>query len=337
MIPTWTHLELTPDSLRSEIAATATAPDDPTLAHTHGTPAHGDDEERGTTVTTASTIGERDGERRRRRRTFGSLRRAAASDADAIPPSSSSRSIEVHGRKQAPFYPVHSRQRERWTDGAVHRARDATGRERAYALLSRAVSRSRSPTSPSRSLALPCTPLRCSVANRCAVLRTITRGMHPRIVRVAYERHDRIPRRSTRTGLSPLSHCRLLHCEVTGATYRRDTFGALRVPYSGTRFRRDGKTDGNRTTLLSRRLFIESHYAFLPSRAAQSVRSLRFLSPGFFFFCFCFRETRTWDDADTIATVVYSERTRTERRAAAPSGGGCPAGFAAYRYSAVLH
>lgn len=31
------------------------------------------------------------------------------------------RSIKVHGRKQAPFYPVHSRQRERWTDGAPRR------------------------------------------------------------------------------------------------------------------------------------------------------------------------------------------------------------------------
>lgn len=36
---------------------------------------------------------------------------------DAIPLSDClSRSIEAHGRKQAPFYPVHSRQRERWTE-----------------------------------------------------------------------------------------------------------------------------------------------------------------------------------------------------------------------------
>lgn len=44
-----------------------------------------------------------------------------ATGVDAIPSSSDclSRSIEAHGQKQAPFYPVHSRQRERWTeDGA---------------------------------------------------------------------------------------------------------------------------------------------------------------------------------------------------------------------------
>lgn len=41
---------------------------------------------------------------------------------DAIPSLNRlSWSIEVYGRKQAPFYPVHSRQRERWMDGAPRR------------------------------------------------------------------------------------------------------------------------------------------------------------------------------------------------------------------------
>lgn len=51
-------------------------------------------------------------------------RKAAVRVAGAIPSNSSSRSIEVHGRRRAPFYPVHSRQRERWTDErttTVHR------------------------------------------------------------------------------------------------------------------------------------------------------------------------------------------------------------------------
>lgn len=96
---------------------------------------------------------------------LGSLRgrRAAANGgADAIPPNSPSRSIEVHGRKQAPFYPVHSRQRERWTDGAARctarAARDATGRERerVYTRSSLVVCISLAlATSPSHSLALP--------------------------------------------------------------------------------------------------------------------------------------------------------------------------------------
>lgn len=74
-------------------------------------------------TTTTTTSGTRD--------IVDSLRRAAASDADAIPSNSSSRSIEVHGRKQAPFYPVHSRQRERWTDGGgAPRARRDEERER---------------------------------------------------------------------------------------------------------------------------------------------------------------------------------------------------------------
>ncbi|KAL0133927.1 hypothetical protein PUN28_001106 [Cardiocondyla obscurior] len=78
------------------------------------------------------------GRRSRAGRRLDSLRRASACGADAISPCRSSRSIEVHGRKQAPFYPVHSRQRERWTDGA----RCTAGRGgRASALLSRAVSR----------------------------------------------------------------------------------------------------------------------------------------------------------------------------------------------------
>lgn len=47
------------------------------------------------------------------------LKNVAASGVDANPSSDClSRSIEAHGGKQAPFYPVHSRQRERWTDGA---------------------------------------------------------------------------------------------------------------------------------------------------------------------------------------------------------------------------
>ncbi|CAD1477043.1 unnamed protein product, partial [Heterotrigona itama] len=51
-----------------------------------------------------------------------SLLRNVATGVDAIPSLNClSWSIEVHGRKQAPFYPVHSRQRERWMDGVARR------------------------------------------------------------------------------------------------------------------------------------------------------------------------------------------------------------------------
>lgn len=102
---------------------------------------------------------------------FGSLRRAAASGADAIPPNSSSRSIEVHRRKQAPFYP-RALAATRKVDGrrAVHRARgarrDGEGERVVRAPLSRALSlslalsRRYSPSlSLSLALALPRTPL----------------------------------------------------------------------------------------------------------------------------------------------------------------------------------
>lgn len=169
-----------------------------------------------------SMIKVRDGGRRRDAHgtSFGSLRRAAANGADAIPPNGSSRSIEVHGRKQAPFYPVHSRQRERWTDGAVHRARDATGRERVYALLSRAVSRSRSPPPPlAHSLTHP-----LSLSLSLSLARHSTYRRESRIAAPCTYDHPKnspegSPRRGrygdyfttfdARTGLSPLSHCRL--------------------------------------------------------------------------------------------------------------------------------
>ena len=101
------------------------------------------------TATSTSTIGYGDGERRHGDVSLRfSLRRAAANGADAIPPNSSSRSIEVHGRKQAPFYPVHSAA-TRKVDGRRGAPR-ATGRESVYALLSSlALS-----LSPFRSLAL---------------------------------------------------------------------------------------------------------------------------------------------------------------------------------------
>ena len=51
-----------------------------------------------------------------------SLLKNVATGVDAIPSLNClSWSIEVHGRKQAPFYPVHSRQRERWMDGVARR------------------------------------------------------------------------------------------------------------------------------------------------------------------------------------------------------------------------
>lgn len=162
---------------------------------------------------------------------FGSLRRAAASGADAIPPNSSSRSIEVHGRKQAPFYP-RALAATRKVDGrrAVHRARgarrDGEGERVVRAPLSRALPLSLALSrrySPSLSLSRPRSPshattpyTRREFANRCAV-RTITRRIHPRIVpRVA--RTDL--RRSTRTGIIHHFHTAdyMLHCEVTGAT-----------------------------------------------------------------------------------------------------------------------
>lgn len=121
-----------------------------------------------------ATTGNDDG-RHEGRVVLGSLRRAAANGADAIPPNSSSRSIEVHGRKQAPFYPVHSAA-TRKVDGrrGAPRARRRDGEgERVRAPLSRCLSPSHarhlSFSRPSRSL--PYTPLRAPtrVANRCAV------------------------------------------------------------------------------------------------------------------------------------------------------------------------
>lgn len=51
-----------------------------------------------------------------------SVLKNVATGVDAIPSLNClSWSIEVHGRNQAPFYPVHSRQRERWMDGAPRR------------------------------------------------------------------------------------------------------------------------------------------------------------------------------------------------------------------------
>jgi len=136
------------------------------------------------TATSTSTIGYGDGERRHGDVSLRfSLRRAAANGADAIPPNSSSRSIEVHGRKQAPFYPVHSAA-TRKVDGRRGAPR-ATGRESVYALLSSlALS-----LSPFRSLALS---LFLSLSLPYTPLRVPTRVAAPYIYYVSPEEFTRI-------------------------------------------------------------------------------------------------------------------------------------------------
>lgn len=167
------------------------------------------------------TIRTRNGKERRRAghgTSFDSFRRAPASDADAIPSNSSSRSIEVHGRKQAPFYPVHSRQRERWTNGggAPRARRDERERE-----TERACTRS-------SLLFPPLSPLSLFL-QRLATSRTdASRESLHCIIYISEKNLSKTRRVANGSAhsciISPLSHCRLLHCEITGAT--EDTFRA---------------------------------------------------------------------------------------------------------------
>lgn len=210
----------------------------------------------------------------------------------------------------------------------MHRARgDATGRESEYALLSRAVSR---PLTLATSLSLA--PLALSLTRHSVHRResriaapyttyTITlRTIHPDSPRRTTEYHLR----STRTGLSPLSHCRLFFFFFSlPSEPRRDVYtGHLRVSYTPTK-----KKNRNCTTLHLPYgcLFIGVALRNFHSHAVTVCSSV-FPIPAFFLlvcvfflflFSFCSARDAKQDDVDATATVVRCERTRTERRAAA--------------------
>lgn len=268
---------------------------------------------------------------------FGSLRRAAASGADAIPPNSSSRSIEVHGRKQAPFYP-RALAATRKVDGrrAVHRARgarrDGEGERVVRAPLSRALSLSLALSrrySPSLSLSLSPS---LSLARHYSVYPTRVRES----LRRTYDHPKNSPEDSSarRTdgfttfdahwNYSPLSHCRLY---ASLRSDRRDVSiirghlrGArlLRVPYSeysdkGLPTKKENRNCSTTSRLRSSSRTTDLFFSRATHRSVSPPR-LRFLSPDsfpspFFLFSFCSagRERRTTPAAHRNRRVLRED------------------------------
>lgn len=322
MCATWTHLELAPDA---SVLRTYTHIHTNTILRARYSENGG--EERGTTDNADGRRSERP-KRQNNGRDIAAqyvvvvvgvhLRGAVAHDPGAISSNSSSRSIEVQGRKQAPFYPVHSRQRERWTDGGAPRARrdgtgTGTGRERECTCSSLAL------RSYSRPLALAPAPHRRGVANRLARTRPSSEEFAVIGCRAPRGRDWEYPRTFNAHfwDYHHFHHCR----KQASSLRRRDVYTFRKVihVFASTNERiKEKETVCSRRTYCSEGCYCLSSLFILALTVHSTLFFLSFdsyfLLLFFFLPQFVFRDARTKGDApsDGQPTVVRYERTRTE-------------------------